>query len=409
MKTKNKNIFIVLGSVFFGLILGWIVFSGGNDVESHEHETAAETENIIWTCSMHPQIREDEPGQCPLCGMDLTPLEHEHTSNSHAVQMSEHAIKLANIQTMIVGESNANAEVRLNGKISVNEQKSYVQSSHIPGRIEKLFVDFTGEEVKRGQALASIYSPEMQSAQEELLQAQAIRETNPELFEAAKTKLRNWRIGENQIQKILETGKTQKNFTITADVNGIVTEKLVEVGDYIERGMPIYQIADLSNVWVVFDLYESNLNFINEGDIVGFTVASLPGESFKGKIDFVDPILNQQTRVSSARLEVDNKAGKLKPGMFVTGILKNSAEKEKSNQISIPKSSVLWTGKRSVVYVKEETGFELREVLLGNSLGNSYIIIEGLKAGEEIVVNGTFTVDAAAQLAGKPSMMSLDK
>ena len=409
MTTKTKNILIITGTLVAGILLGWIFFGGSGEAEVHDHSTEAGQETI-WTCSMHPQIRAEEPGKCPICGMDLIPLESANvTGNPEAVEMSEYAMKLANIQTRTVGEGAAEGQLRLNGKVTVDERIAYTQSTHVPGRIERLLVNFTGEEVRKGQALAVVYSPELITAQEELLQAYAIRNSQPELFEAAKQKLRNWRIGENQINRILESGKATDRFTITADVNGVVTEKLVELGDYLERGMPLYQIADLSKMWVLFDLYERTVGLVDKGDKVEFTVASLPGQTFEGTIDFIDPLLDQQTRVATARVEIPNREKGLKPGMFVSGVIETAGAKEASG-ITIPKSAVLWTGKRSVVYVNVGTAaspsFAMREVVLGQALGDAYEVQEGLAAGEEIVVNGTFTVDAAAQLAGKPSMMN---
>ncbi|UZH54252.1 efflux RND transporter periplasmic adaptor subunit [Salinimicrobium tongyeongense] len=409
MTGRNNNILIIAGALVAGILLGWLFFGGSDDAEIHDHSSEVGQETI-WTCSMHPQIRATEPGKCPICGMDLIPLESSDVmENPDAVQMTEYAMKLANIQTQQVGNTSAERELQLNGKVEVDERISYTQSTHVPGRIERLLVNFTGEQVRRGQALAVVYSPELVTAQEELLQAYAIRNTQPELFEAARQKLRNWRIGENQISRILESGKATERFSITADVNGVVTEKLVEVGDYVERGMPLYQIADLSKMWVLFDLYERTMGMVEVGDTVNFTVASIPGENFTGTINFIDPIIDRQTRVATARVEVSNTDERLKPGMFVSGVVSGNGQTT-ANGLTIPRSAVLWTGKRSVVYVNQGTAsnplFAMREVVLGPLLGSAYVVQEGLAAGEEIVVNGTFTVDAAAQLAGKPSMMN---
>ena len=414
MNTKNKNIIKTGGVLVLGFLIGWLIFGGNNAARLVEdgHEHAEAEEDQIWTCSMHPQIRQNGPGDCPICGMDLIPAVNAggESDNPGTFQMSENAMKLANVSTMRVGKSAAARTLRLNGKVELNETNSVTQSSHIPGRIESLNVNFTGEQVLRGQTLATIYSPELVTAQEELLQAARIRENQPELFEAAKEKLRNWRIGENQITQILNSGRPLERFPVTADVSGIVTEKLVNLGDYVERGMPIYQIADLSEVWVLFDLYEGQIGWVEEGSKVEFTVRALPGETFEGEITFVDPLLNSQSRVARARVEVDNSEGKLKPEMFVSGTVQTALGEANSNELVVPKSAVLWTGTRSVVYVKENlgnnVGFTLREIVLGPALADAYIIEEGLEAGEEIVVNGTFTVDAAAQLAGKPSMMT---
>ena len=412
MTTKIKNTLKIVGLLFIGILLGWILF-GGNDTSNNAHNHTVEQEATIWTCSMHPQIRKDEAGQCPLCGMDLIPMAKNNVeADPNALQMSENALKLANVQTMIVGTKEANKELRLNGKVQVDERKVYTQSSHIPGRIENLSINFTGESVYKGQTLAYIYSPDLVTAQEELLQSYAIKNSQPELFDAAKQKLKNWKISEKTINTIISTGKTIQQFPITADVSGIITAKKVELGDYVNRGMPIYEIADLSSLWVLFDVYESDMAWVKGGDKVSYTVQSIPGKTFEGTISFIDPIINAQTRVATARIEVKNDENNLKPEMFVTGILKNNLSTNHSKELIIPKSAILWTGERSVIYVKNKTenaiNFTLREVTLGASLGNAYIIKSGLEAGEEIVINGTFTVDAASQLAGKPSMMNLE-
>jgi len=237
-----------------------------------------------------------------------------------------------------------------------------------------------------------------------------MKESQPELFEAAKQKLSNLKIGESTINKIITSNKPIQQFPITADVTGIITSKKVDLGDYVDQGMPIYEIADLSSLWVLFDVYESDMSWIKVGNKINYTIQSLPGESYEGVITFIDPLINPQTRVASARVEVKNSNNKLKPEMFVSGVVNKDVSTSESKDMVIPKTAVMWTGERSVVYMKSvvsnKVNFKLREVTLGASLGDTYIIKEGLSEGEEIVVNGTFTVDAASQLAGKPSMMS---
>ncbi|HEY5689668.1 MAG TPA: efflux RND transporter periplasmic adaptor subunit [Yeosuana sp.] len=414
MNTKNKNTLKMVGILFAGVLLGWIFFGGDNAPKSDHEQSTSESKETIWTCSMHPQIRMNEPGLCPICGMDLIPLESNGSSiDPDAIQMTDDAMKLANIQTMIVGGGdNASKKLALNGKVQIDERKLYTQSSHIPGRIERLMINFTGEKVSRGQTLAMVYSPELVTAQEELLQAYGMKDAQPDLFPAAKQKLSNLKIGEGTINKIISTNKPIQQFPITADVSGIITAKKVDLGDYVGQGMPIYEIADLSSLWVLFDVYETDMPWVKVGNKIRYTVQSLPGESFEGIVSFIDPLINPQTRVASARVEVKNFENKLKPEMFVSGVISNMVSKSTSKDIVIPKTAVMWTGERSVVYMKNvvsnKVNFKLREVTLGASLGDAYIIKEGLSEGEEIVVNGTFTVDAASQLAGKPSMMSPD-
>ena len=411
MKSILKNKYVLAGLILLvGMLIGWFISPSGEKDSSEEQKT--EAENQIWTCSMHPQIKKNEPGDCPICGMELIPLDSEDNSNvldPDAIQMSPIAMKLANVQTQKVGDDLSDKSIRLNGKIQIDERLRNTQPSHIPGRIEKLLVNFTGEFVKKGQILAYVYSPELVSTQEELLEAQKVKDSQPLLFESAKNKLKNWKISENQIDKILAQENPIESFPIRADFSGYVNDLLVSHGNYVKQGQPIYEIADLSRVWVMFDVYESDLQWVNEGDIVEYTVASMPGETFTGKITYMDPVINPKTRVAKARIEAVNKGLKLKPEMFVSGTIKSKIEVEE-NRLVIPKSAVMWTGERSVVYVKNETEdmvqFKMREVELGPSLGDAYIVESGLNAGEEIAVHGTFSIDAAAQLAGKPSMMN---
>ncbi|WP_319502922.1 efflux RND transporter periplasmic adaptor subunit [uncultured Draconibacterium sp.] len=414
MDTNRKTIIIVLVTLAIGLLLGWLIFGGSESTatEGHQHEHSAEevAGETTWTCSMHPQIRQPEPGDCPICGMDLIPLEEEQNSeiDPDAVSMSATAMQLANIQTAVVGSSELLKVVRLNGKVQEDERLIFSQSSHIPGRIEDLKVNFTGDYVQKGQVIASVYSPDLVTAQEELFEAQKIKDSQPQLFEAAKEKLKNWKLTDDQINQILASGKTLETFDVLAEVSGYVTQKKVNTGDYVRRGEAIYEVADFSRVWVLFDVYESDLPWIKNGDKVTYTIESLPGQSFEGTIDYLDPVINPKTRVAKARVVQSNKGLKLKPEMFVSG--KVEAKLPQTDAVVVPKTAVMWTGKRSVVYVKSATGqgvyFNMREVDLGPALGESYVIEDGLQKGEEIAVNGTFSIDAAAQLAGKPSMMS---
>jgi len=412
-KTDKKTIIIAAVTLIVGLLAGWLIF-GGNKTNSHDDREHIKTEingETVWTCAMHPQIRQNEPGDCPICGMDLIPLEDDQNADidPDAISMSPAAMQLASVSTAIVGKMNPVKQVRLNGKVQADERLVYSQSSHIPGRIEKLLVNFTGEFVNKGQTIAYVYSPELVTAQEELFEARKIAESQPQLFAAAKEKLKNWKLSDKQIEKILTSGKTQEEFPVQADVAGYVTSKMINLGDYVRRGETIYEIADLSRVWVLFDVYESDMSWIKKGDKVDFAIASLPGESFTSNITWLDPVIDPKTRVAKARVEYNNASGKLKPEMFASGIVEAKLA-NKLNSLVVPKTAVMWTGKRSVVYVitnsDQGVNFIMREVTLGSALGDSYMVEEGLMEGEEIAVNGTFSIDAAAQLAGKPSMMS---
>ena len=413
--TDKKTLIIAAVTLLVGLLAGWVIFGGSGSVKTHGRASQQKKTEIngetVWTCSMHPQIRQNEPGDCPICGMDLIPLEHDQNSETDpmAIAMSPAAMQLANVSTAFAGKMNPVKQVRLNGKVQADERMVYSQSSHIPGRVEKLSVNFTGEFVSKGQTIASVYSPDLVTAQEELFEAQKIIETQPQLYSAAKEKLKNWKLTENQIEGILKSGKIQEAFPVQADVSGYVTKKMINLGDYVRKGETIYQITDLSKVWILFEVYEPDIAWIGKGDQVEFSIPSLPGESFEGIISYLDPVIDPKTRVVKARIEYNNSNGKLKPEMFASGVVEARLTR-KSNSLVVPKTAVMWTGKRSVVYIKTNSeqgvSFIMREVTLGPALGDSYVIENGLQEGEEIAVNGTFSIDAAAQLAGKPSMMN---
>ncbi len=405
-----KKYIIYIGILAVGLLSGWIFFGGSsnNEVE-HNHDSVTES-NQMWTCSMHPQIMQPEPGDCPICGMDLVPA----ASSSEGLladqfKLSENAMALANIQTSIVGNGKtADNAIKLSGKIVQNEEANAVQVSYFSGRIERLNVSFTGEKVRKGQLLATIYSPELYAAQQELITASSLKESQPALYKAVRNKLKLWKLSENQINQIEMAGKVKENFPVYATVSGTVSEKLVEQGDYIKQGQSLLKIANLNTVWANFDVYENQINLFKKGQAISITTNAYANKEFKGKVDFIDPILDTRTRTVKLRVVLNNKDETFKPGMFVEGEIKGITS-NKEHVVSIPSSAVLWTGKRSVVYLKanpKQPVFEMREITIGNQIGDNYEILDGLNNGDEIVTNGTFTVDAAAQLQGKKSMMN---
>ncbi|CAH8281807.1 Cu(I)/Ag(I) efflux system membrane fusion protein [Mariniflexile fucanivorans] len=409
---KNNKIVIYIGILVVGVLLGWLLFGGSSkEGTDHNHDAVAAT-NQMWTCSMHPQIMQPEPGDCPICGMDLISAENGSDGLlADQFKLTENAMALANIQTSIVGKGNVEGNtIKLSGKIAENEEANAVQVSYFAGRIERLNVSFTGEEVRKGQLLATIYSPELYAAQQELITAASLKESQPALYKAVRNKLKLWKLSENQINQIEETGKVKENFPVYATVSGTVTEKLVEQGDYIKQGQPLLKIANLNTVWGNFDVYENQIDRFKKGQEVMITTNAYPNKEFKGKVDFIDPVLNTKTRTVTLRVVLNNKDDVFKPGMFVTANIEGSTAKN-DDVLTIPASSVLWTGERSVVYLKtnpDQPIFEMLEIKLGNQIGNEYEVLEGLFVGNEIVTNGTFTVDAAAQLQGKKSMMNKD-
>lgn len=405
-----KKYLIYIGVLVVGLLLGWLLFgSTTNNELEHNHNEIAES-NQMWTCSMHPQIMKPEAGDCPICGMDLIPAENSSDGlMADQFKLTENALALANIQTSIVGNgSTENNAIKLSGKIVENEEANAVQVSYFSGRIEQLNVSFTGEEIRKGQLLATIYSPELYAAQQELITASSLKESQPALYKAVRNKLKLWKLSETQINQIEETGKVKENVPVYATVSGTVSEKLVEEGDYIKQGQPLLKIANLNTVWANFDVYENQIDLFEKGQEILITANAYMNKEFKAKVDFIDPVLDTSTRTVKLRAVLNNKEAVFKPGMFVEGkIIGVSSNKEQV--LTIPASAILWTGERSVVYIKanpNEPVFEMQEVVLGNQLGDSYEVLGGLNNGSEIVTNGTFTVDAAAQLQGKKSMMN---
>lgn len=404
----------ILPSLLIGALIGWVITtqlsSGKQTSSTEEHSEHAHEGEQIYTCSMHPQIRQPEPGICPICEMDLIPLEENTSNDPYVLEMTEAAAELANVQTTPVGTGSGTTTnaLRLSGKVAADESRRASQVSHLPGRIEKLYVRFTGAPIQAGQKLADIYSPDLITAQRELIEAKKMTSFNPDLLEAARQKLRYWKLTEEQIAELEANATIQEVFSIYADASGIVDQRRVAVGDYVGRGEVLYDILDLSSVWVLFDAYERDLDQFSVGDRIQFTTPAFPERVFAGRVSFIDPLIDPQTRVATLRVEVRNPGGRLKPGMLVTGRWEKAVSSD--GALLVPESAVLWTGTRSVVYVKvantEVPSFQYREVELGQRVDDHYQILAGLEAGEEVVVNGAFTIDAAAQLNNQASMMN---
>jgi len=476
---------LVSNRVFKTVILLIITFLAGYFVHSFLHKSpdiqaneqpgrqAAEQASTDWTCSMHPQIRQPKPGKCPICGMDLIPVAAEEgTVGERQITFSQEALKLMEVQTTPVVRKFVETEIRMVGKVDYDETRVKNITAWVPGRIDRLYVDFTGITVNKGDHMIDLYSPELISAQAELLQALKaagdIKENSSDLMkrttlatlEAARDKLRLLGLKQSQIDKIESAGEPITHITIYSPMGGIVIDKQATEGMYVNTGTPIYTLADLSRLWVKLDAYESDLPWIRYGQEVEFSTEAYPGEIFKGKISFRHPVLNEKTRTVKIRVNVNNPDGKLKPGMFVRGVLraevaqggavmdpklagkwicpmhpsvvKNQpgicdicemdlvtteslfATVNEPNEppLVIPASAPLITGKRAVVYIRipdaDKPTFEGREVILGPRAADYYLVRHGLKEGQIVVTNGNFKIDSALQIQAKPSMMSAE-
>ena len=427
-----------------------------------------------WYCSMHPSIKMPKPGLCRICKMELIPLETQETEpeSLRELTVSENARKLMGIQTVPVERRFVEAQVRMVGKVDYDETRLKFITARIPGRLDRLFVDYTGVPVKKGDHMVYLYSPELLSAQEELLQALEtvknlansdvgiIREMPEATVVAVREKLRLWGLTPEQIAGIEKRGTTSDHMTIYAPSGGIVVHKNAQEGMYVNTGTRIYTIADLSEVWIRLDAYESDLMWLRYGQEVEFTTEAYPGERFAGTIAFIDPILTQTTRTVKVRVNVTNPKMRLKPGMFVRAVARAKVAtgakvmdaalagkwicpmhpavvKEDAGEcdmcemplvrteslgyvgldatkadkpLVIPASAALVTGTRAIVYVevpgREKPTFEGREIVLGPKAGDYYLVRHGLAEGERVVTKGNFKIDAELQIRAKPSMMT---
>ena len=414
----NKNILkeqkwagyvlMLMAGLLLGILLRGCVSCNGSTADESDEDGA------VWTCSMDPQVKQPQFGKCPICGMDLIKVKKGETPTSdidpNAVMFSDEAMALANVETIIVGAPSGDKEIRLFGKIEPDQRQQQSQSAYVGGRIERLCINAVGDVVSKGQTLAVIYSPELYTAEQELVSALGTGQTV--LIDAATEKLRLLNVPQAQIDEVVNSRKASPYVELKANTAGTVVKKQVEQGDYVRQGESLLQIANLSRVWAVFQAYESDLPFVHRGQQVQFAAEALPGETFTGRVTFIDPVLNGQTRTAGVRIELLNPNGRFKPEMLLVGHVAASLQKYADEGVIIPKSAVLWTGRRSVVYVKDDVEqqptFLMRQVTLGPSLPDGYVVLDGLAEGEEIVTNGVFAIDAAAQLDGKRSMMSQD-
>ena len=434
----------------------------------------ADAAPTIWTCSMHPQIRLPEPGQCPLCGMDLIPLVTDDSAglSPSALRVSENAAALAGLVTAPVERRAAARELRLVGRVAFDETRLSYITAWVPSRLDRLYVDYTGVPVRKGDHMVEVYSPDLIATQQELLSAlhsarilgdqgvDVLRDRQQDSVRSARERLRLWGLTPEQIDAIEQRDEPLEHITINAPVGGIVVHKNALQGDYVQTGTRIYTIADLTRVWVQLDAYESDLAWLHYGQHVEFQTVAWPGRTFAGRISFIDPVLDDRTRTIKVRVNVENPDLDLKPDMFVratvaapmtasgrlvdaeladlwmcpmhpeavsptpapcplcgmamlpTAELGFRAAAPEELPLVIPDTAPLVTGTRAVVYVRLPGDgppvFEGREIVLGPRADGVYLVREGLAEGEQVVVHGAFKLDSELQIRARPSMMSPD-
>ncbi len=472
---------LVIGLIVLAFCLGilfhWIFSDPAIRIPTNETGMSVRNEMekpIFWTCSMHPNIQKQGPGKCPICGMNLIPVSFETNGKKmggmRQIVISDAARALMKIQTTPVERRYVTAEVRMVGKVDYDETRLGYITAWISGRLDNLYVDYTGVAVKKGDHLVSMYSPDLYSTQDELIQVlkrsrgqagnDSVFPDVADMLEPVRERLRLWGMTKEQIQEIEKSEKPSDHLTVYSPMSGIVIQKNRQEGDYVNVGDRIYKIADLSQVWVMLDAYESDLVWLRYGQEIIFTTEAYPGEEFIGRIAFIEPVLNEKTRTVKVRVNVPNISGKLKPEMFVHGVVRTQIStggrvvdphlvgkwispmhpeivksnpgdcdicgmplvraeslgyvsvdrKEESKPLVIPVSAALVTGTRAIVYVElpdtDLPTFEGREIVLGPRAGDYYLVRSGLKEGEIVVTNGNFKIDSAVQIQAKPSMMT---
>jgi Cu(I)/Ag(I) efflux system membrane fusion protein len=395
--------------LFIPLIAFGIILSGcSKSEESGKHEHEVVKQDGYWTCTMHPQVHMDKPGSCPICGMDLIkkvvdekvePATDKDMANM--ITLSGKKQVLANVSTVVVKKENLQDQVTAYSYLDFVENNRKTISARFNGRIEKLFVDKTGDYIKKGQPLFEIYSPDLVQAQNEYLIALNNSSNSNSLLKAAKKKLEIFGLTSEQIQTLEKTKEINITLTYYSPISGTVIEKKVQEGVYVNEGTVIFDVAELSTLWNIAEVYENNLSNVKVGSSVKLHLRAYPGEEYKGRVTFIYPVVNSQTRTVKVRSEFSNYGGKLKPQMYGETVFSNAG----GQGLLVPADAVIIAGERAVVWTKTGDGmFEARSVQIGNRFGDKYQILSGIKEGDEIAATGGFLIDSESQLkTGMPT------
>lgn len=419
-------------------------------------DSAAETSGQIWTCSMHPQVRLPKPGKCPICSMPLVPANNPAATNETSgsmLELSEHARAMASVETVPVQRCKMSREIRVVGKVQYNETALANITIRVEGYVERLFVDYTGIEVKPGDHLVEIYSPDLLVAQQELLIALESQRGSA-LIESAKRKLLLWGLTREQVDDLVRNKKVSDRITLFSPIQGTVTEKMVVQKAMVKPGEMLYRLANLESVWVYLDIYESELAWVQYGQMVEVKAEALPGQSFSGRVWFISPVLNEETRTVKVLLNINNAERKLKPGMYVSAVIRAELQADgkpapsgvegqwscpmhplvvlprggecpvckmslvqipgtpvsgnsddEQLLLAVPVTAVLDSGVRKLVYVEKTQGqFIPVEIVTGPRTDDSYPVLTGLNEGDKVAVRGSFLLDSQFQIRGLPSL-----
>lgn len=344
-------------------------------------------------CPMHPGVVRAGAGTCPLCGMALSVREEAPVLPDPRVQLSPEGVRLAGVATAAVERRALHRRLDAAATVEYDERRIVRVSTRFKGRVDRLQVGATGARVRKGQPLASLFVPELVAPARELLKA---RKAGGEQFAIVQQQLRLWGLGQDQIDRILASGDAT-HVDLTSPIGGTVVAKNILVGDLVMDGAALFTVADLSRVWAVARLYEEEAAAVLPGQKVSLSAAAFPERVFEGRVSFVEPEVNRETRTVGARIELDNHHELLRPGMF----LRAQLEIASGDQLAVPASSIVDAGERRMVWRERGEGaYEPIAVVLGPRTGELYPVVSGLDEGDRVVTHGTFLVDAEARLRG---------
>jgi Cu(I)/Ag(I) efflux system membrane fusion protein len=366
-----------------------------------------------YSCPMHPSVVSDHAGDCPICGMSLV-AEAAVAAPSSAgappqVQLSATQQVLANVATAKAEIREFAGDVQAVGKVAWDERGLTRVSARVGGRVERLRVTLAGTRVEAGQPLLDLYSPDWAAAQREFLLALECVEKAPEgsdsrimlegLRDAARARLKLWGVGDAEVAGLQQSRQPKTTLAVLAPVAGVITERQVTAGQYVNEGAPLFALASLGSVWVEAEVYENDMPLIAMGSQAGVTSDAYPGQRFAGRVVFLEPALNPETRTFKVRVSFSDPAARLKPDMFVRVAFAG----RQWSALAVPESAVVVTGDRAVVWVETAPGtFELRPILAGRRGNGVYEVRSGLSDGETVAVSGAFLIDAESQLKTAP-------
>ena len=413
MKTKLPWILTLVLAIALGVTLFGLGKDNPASADALAEQKAEEKKVLYWVDPMHPAYKSDKPGIAPDCGMDLVPVYEDDAGDSGGAQsdvegysnvrLTTQRQQLIGVQTGVAETRSIGRTVRTVGRVAIDETRLHTVTTKFDGYIEKLYVDYTGREVRRGQPLFSVYSPELLATQQEYLLALRAAKQSPLLVESSRRRLQLWDISASDIRRLEKTGQTRKSLTIASPASGFVMSKTAIEGARITAGAPLFEIAGLDRVWVVADVYETELAFVRVGADARVTLSYLPGRTFTGKITFITPTVDPMTRTAKVRIEVDNRDASLKPDMYADVLIQ---EPERTVTV-VPDSAVISTGTRSVLFVVKDDGtFEPREVQTGTKSDRFIEVRSGVAPGEKVATQANFLIDSESRLKAALAQMS---